>query len=84
MQGFTILAEIARQRGDLTKTISLLEQVAGIAPNDWNTQKNLALLYRDNKQLDKAKAAAQLALNLAPQDQQAGMQALVQQLNAPQ
>jgi tetratricopeptide (TPR) repeat protein len=83
-QGFTILAEIARQRGDLTKTISILEQVAGIAPNDWNTQKNLALLYRDNKQLDKAKAAAQLALNMAPPDQQQGLQALVQQLNAPQ
>ena len=83
-QGFTILAEIARQRSDLTQTITLLEKVAGIAPNDWNTQKNLALLYRDNKQLDKAKAAAQLALNLAPADQQAGMQTLVQQLSAPQ
>ena len=83
-QGFTILAEIARQRGELTKTIGLLEQVAVIAPTDWNTQKNLALLYRDNKQLDKAKAAAQLALNLAPADQQAGMQTLVQQLSAPQ
>jgi len=81
-QALTVLADIALKLGNQPEAIANLEKIAGLAPTDWNTQKNLALLYRDNKQLDKAKAAAQQALNLAPQDQQAAMQALVQQLAA--
>ena len=83
-QALSVLADIALKLNHQPEAISYLERIAALAPNDWNTQKNLALLYRDSKQIDKAKAAAQQALNLAPQDQQAAMQALLQQLNAPQ
>ena len=83
-QALTVLADIALKLGNPLEAIANLEKIATIAPTDWNTQKNLALLYRDNKQLDKAKLAAQQALNLAPQDQQAAMQTLLQQLNAGQ
>lgn len=51
-----------------------------ISPGDFNTHKNLALLYQDNGNLDQALVHAREALALAGQQDQPAMEAFVQQL----
>ena len=68
--------------GDTPGMIKTIETMTTIRPDDWNSWKNLAILYRDNKQTEKAKVAAQKAVGLAPQDQKAGLQVLLEQLQA--
>jgi cyclophilin family peptidyl-prolyl cis-trans isomerase len=49
-------------------------------PNDYNTYKNLALLYQQKGQIDEAVAAAQRALDLAPEDDKASLEVFLRQL----
>ena len=80
MQAYGLVAEIERMLGDTAAMIKTIETMTQIKPDDWNSWKNLAILYRDNKQTDKAKAAAEKAVTLAPEQQRAGLQELLQQL----
>jgi len=79
-QAYGLVAEIQRMQGDTNGMIKTIETMTEVRPDDWNSWKNLAILYRDNKQPDKAKTAAQKAITLAPDDQKAGLQTLLQQL----
>ncbi|MGQ9814295.1 MAG: tetratricopeptide repeat protein [Candidatus Roseilinea sp.] len=84
-QAFNVLTYINQQLGDIASAISVTQALIELNPTDWNSYKNLALLYRDANQPDRAREAAQKALELAPQDQQASLQAFIAQLgnNAP-
>lgn len=82
LQAYGLIAEIERMSGDTPGMIKTIETMTTIRPDDWNSWKNLAILYRDNKQTEKAKVAAQKAVGLAPQDQKAGLQVLLEQLQA--
>ncbi len=79
-QAYNVLTYIDQQLGDIASAISVTQALIELNPADWNGYKNLALLYRDANQPDRAREAAQKALELAPQDQQAGLQAFIAQL----
>ena len=81
-QAYNVLTYIDQQLGDITSAISVTKAMIEINPTDWNGYKNLALLYRDSNQTDLALEAAKKALELAPQDQQPGLQSLIDQLGA--
>ena len=52
-----------------------------ISPNDFTAQKNLALLYRDSGQMQEALRYATAALAVAPENERAGIETLIQELN---
>lgn len=80
-QAYNVLIYINQQLGDIASAISVTQALIKLNPTDWNGYKNLALLYRDANQPDRAREAAEKALELAPQDQQAGLQAFIAQLS---
>ena len=55
-------------------------QILALSPNDFTAQKNLALLYRDSGQLDEALRYANSALSVAPENERAGIETLIQEL----
>jgi tetratricopeptide (TPR) repeat protein len=71
---------IYQQLGNLPKAIESGEAIVKISDKDWNAYRNLAVLYRDSQQKEKALENAKKSLALAPQEQQATLQAFVQQL----
>ncbi len=79
-QAYNVLTYIDQQLGDIASAISVTQALIDLNPTDWNGYKNLALLYRDANQPDRAREAAEKALELAPQEQQAGLQAFIAQL----
>lgn len=81
-QAYNVLTYVDQQLGDLASAISTTLDYISKSPQDWNGYKNLALLYRDSGQMDLAKPALQKAIDLAPADQKAGLQNLLDQLNA--
>jgi tetratricopeptide (TPR) repeat protein len=83
-QAYSILAYIDQQLGDLTSAISTTLSYIKKYPQDWNGYKNLALLYRDNKQTDLAKEALQKAIDIAPADQTQSLQNVLNQLGTVQ
>jgi tetratricopeptide (TPR) repeat protein len=83
-QAYNVLTYIDQQLGDYASAISTTMTSIAKSPTDWNGYKNLALLYRDNNQLDLAKSALQKAIELAPADQKAALQGLLDQLSAVQ
>jgi tetratricopeptide (TPR) repeat protein len=83
-QAYSILAYIDQQLGDLTSAISTTQTYVKKYPQDWSGYKNLALLYRDNKQIDLAKEALQKAIDLAPTDQKQALQNLLSQFDVVQ
>ncbi len=83
-QAYSILAYIDQQLGNLTSAISTTQTYVDRYPQDWSGYKNLALLYRDNNQIDLAKEALQKAIDLAPSDQKQALQTLLSQLDAQQ
>lgn len=80
-QVYNVLTYIDQQLGDIASAISVTQALLELNPTDWNGYKNLALLYRDANQPDLAREAAQKALELAPQDQRAGLQVFIAQLS---
>lgn len=83
VQAYQELLNIAVQLGDTQQAISVTLALLERNPQDWNALKNLALLYRDTKQLTLALEYAQRALAIAPDDQRPMLQAFIEQLNAP-
>lgn len=55
-------------------------QILALQPSDFTAQKNLALLYRDSGQLDEALRYANAALAVAPDNERAGIESLIQEL----
>jgi tetratricopeptide (TPR) repeat protein/O-antigen ligase len=77
------LTRVAIQAGDLPAAISATLTLVEKNPSDWNSLKNLAVLYSDTKQITLAQQYAEQALALAPAEQQAPLQAFIAQLAAP-
>jgi tetratricopeptide (TPR) repeat protein/O-antigen ligase len=84
LQPYNVVTYIDQQLGDIASAISVTQLLLEKSPDDWVAYKNLALLYRDANQVELAREAARKALELAPQDQQATLQALLDQLNGIQ
>ncbi len=62
--------------------INANEQVLKLIPNDYDSQKNLALLYQQIGDLDSALTHAQAALQVAPEATKADLQTYIEQLQA--
>lgn len=70
------LAKLDRLPEAIDKNLQILE----LQPSDFTAQKNLALLYRDSGQLDEALRYANAALSVAPDNERAGIESLIQEL----
>jgi tetratricopeptide (TPR) repeat protein len=76
------LVLLHQQLGQLDKAINVALKLTELNANDSNSWRNLALLYRDNKQKDKAVDAAQRAVNTATDAQRPQLQAFLDELKA--
>lgn len=89
-QTYRPLAFIAQQTGDAALGIRAttrwldLTDAKGVKVNaaDWEALRNIAIWYRDTGKADLAKEAATRARDAAPQDQRAGIEALLTTLTA--
>jgi len=72
-----MLAEIARERGDLDTAIDHYEQLLAGGAGDWRILFNLGLVYRDKGNFEKSLAALSQTLQAAPDD--ASVRAQIQQ-----
>jgi tetratricopeptide (TPR) repeat protein len=81
-QAYQELARIELQLGDTNSAISATKKLLEKNPNDWNSLKNLAVIYSDTEQLDLARQYAAQALAFAPAEQKPVLQAFIQQLAA--
>jgi len=80
---FFVLAGVYQRLGDIDNTITTLEESLNYAnrKNDaWKVEENLAQLYWNKKDIDKAIINLQEALMNAPEDQQQRLQELLAQL----
>jgi len=84
LQAYQELARIALDLGDAPAAINAMQAILARSPNDWNTLKNLAVLYSDTRQITLAIEYAQRAIPLAPADQRLALESLVRQLSPPQ
>ncbi|MDQ7029258.1 MAG: tetratricopeptide repeat protein [Ardenticatenia bacterium] len=87
VQAWSGLAYVYTRMGDLQAAVEANLQVLAISPNDFITHRNLALIYRDLGDMTNALIHAQRALDVAPENERANMQAFVvelQQLAAEQ
>jgi tetratricopeptide (TPR) repeat protein len=82
LQAYQELTRIELQLGDTQGAISATQALLAKTPNDWNSLKNLAVIYSDTQQFDLAKQYAERALAVAPADQQPSLQAFIQSLAA--
>ena len=81
----TLARNIYYQQQRLPEAISTMEHVLQIDQNDasrWEDQRVMAILLAQAGRLQEALPLAQAALTAAPQDQQAGIQTLVSQLQS--
>lgn len=67
-------------QGRLPEAVTATLRVLEFMPNDYESRKNLALMYRDLRHPDKALAEARRALDLAPPDQKESISQLIAQL----
>lgn len=79
---YSALGFIYHEQGRLNDAVTANEKVAQLQPNDINTRRNLAILYRDTGNKTKALEEAKFALNLAPNDQKPALASLVSELEA--
>jgi tetratricopeptide (TPR) repeat protein len=78
------LIRISLELGDLLAAAEALEASLAVNPNDWNTLKNLAIVYNDMRQITRAVEYAKRAIDLAPPDQKPSLESFVRQLTPPQ
>jgi regulator of sirC expression with transglutaminase-like and TPR domain len=81
----TLARNIYYPQNRLSEAIAMQEQVVQLGasdPNRWDDQRVLAYFLAQTGQTQQALDAAQQALNNAPQDKRADIQALIDQLKA--
>jgi cyclophilin family peptidyl-prolyl cis-trans isomerase len=78
------LAYIFARQGKLEEAITENLAVLDLVPTDYNSYKNLAILYNQRGQIDKAASATREALALAPEEEKAALQTFLDQLQAMQ
>ncbi len=83
-QIYSSLGYIYAKIGRIQDAIDANNKVLQILPNDYDSHKNLALLYQQTGQLDQAITQAQAALNVAPKNAQTDLQTYIDQLKAAQ
>jgi tetratricopeptide (TPR) repeat protein len=69
-----------QQLGRPQEAVKYAETMTQLNAQDWSAWRNLALLYRETANKDKAVEAARRALELAPADQKPGMEQLLVQI----
>ena len=74
------LAYVYARQGRLEEAVFENLQVLELLPNDYNSLKNLAILYQQVEDIPKAIEAAELALPLAPEAEQEALEAFLEQL----
>ncbi|MBI2849006.1 MAG: O-antigen ligase family protein [Chloroflexi bacterium] len=77
---YSNLGEIYYRKGKIQESIDENLKLTKIAPNDIVTHRNLAILYQQIGNIDKAREEANIALSLAPKDQQGSLQAFIAEL----
>jgi tetratricopeptide (TPR) repeat protein len=80
VQGWSSLGYAYSQVGDFTQAISANLQVLAKSPSDYNTLKNLTILYNEAARPADALTYAEKALAAAPDQDKATLQSYVQQL----
>jgi cyclophilin family peptidyl-prolyl cis-trans isomerase/Flp pilus assembly protein TadD len=78
------LAFIYAKQGDTERAITENLAVAELMPDDYNSHKNLAILYRQTGDITKALSAAEKALALAPEQETAALQLYLEELKTMQ
>ncbi len=80
LQTINQLVLINQQLEDYPQAIEYATMATQLNENDWSVWRNLALIYNEAKDKPKALESARRALAIAPADQQAALQAFIQQL----
>jgi cyclophilin family peptidyl-prolyl cis-trans isomerase len=78
------LAFIYAKQGDTDRAITENLAVTELMPDDYNSQKNLAILYRQTGDIAKALSAAEKALALAPDQEVTALQLYLEELKTMQ
>jgi cyclophilin family peptidyl-prolyl cis-trans isomerase/Flp pilus assembly protein TadD/ribosomal protein L40E len=78
------LAFIYAKLGNTDRAITENLAVLDLLPDDYNSHKNLAILYRQKGDIAKAIAAAEEALTLAPEQELAALETYLEELRALQ
>jgi tetratricopeptide (TPR) repeat protein/O-antigen ligase len=74
------LGELYYRKGQLLLALDETLEVLKLAPKDLASHRNLAILYRDLGDKEKALKEARIALSLTPPDQQAPLKELIAEL----
>ena len=78
------LAFIYAKQGNTDRAITENLAVTELMPDDYNSQKNLAILYRQKGDIAKALSAAEKALALAPDQEVTALQLYLEELKTMQ
>lgn len=78
------LAFIYAKQGSTDRAITENLAVTELLPEDYNSHKNLAILYRQTGDIAKALSAAEKALALAPEQERAAIQLYLEELKTMQ
>jgi cyclophilin family peptidyl-prolyl cis-trans isomerase/Flp pilus assembly protein TadD len=76
------LAYIYARQGRLDEAISENLAVLNLVPDDYNSLKNLAILYREKGDVEKALSVSEQALDIAPEQDRAALETYIEQLKA--
>jgi cyclophilin family peptidyl-prolyl cis-trans isomerase/tetratricopeptide (TPR) repeat protein len=74
------LAYVYAKQGRLEEAISENLAVLDLIPNDYNSLKNLAILYQQEGAIARAMAATEQALPVAPENEKAALETYLEQL----
>jgi len=80
VQAWSAMGYAYSQMGDWEEAIAANLRVYALAPDDYNTLKNLAILYDRAQQPNEAMTYAELALAAAPEAERATIEAFLQEL----
>ena len=83
-QIYSSLGYIYARTNRLPEAIDANNKVLESLPNDFDSHKNLAILYQQSGQLDQALAHAQAALEVAPEKSKPDIEAFIKQLQSLQ
>lgn len=80
VRGYSGRGYVLAQLGRTDEAIAANLDVLAIAPNNLSALQNLAILYQQQGELEKALSYAQQAKSLLPEQNQAGIDGLIQQI----